>query len=136
MDDRQPLGEATQCDSSRLFQLAGQPAKSIKFAPLQLVLVPTGLSVELTKTDQIVGRHSTADVRLPLGDVSRRHCRFVFAAGLWKVIDLDSMNGVYVNDERVKEVVLKHGDRIRIGSFIFEARLAAAKTLPGLRKAS
>jgi pSer/pThr/pTyr-binding forkhead associated (FHA) protein len=73
----------------------------------------------------ILGRHSRADVRLPLPDVSRRHCRFVWADGAWQVIDLQSLNGVYVNDQRVTQATLHAGDTVRIGGFSFVVAPAA-----------
>jgi pSer/pThr/pTyr-binding forkhead associated (FHA) protein len=94
------------------------------FVPLRLILQPTGMVVELTRADVIVGRHSEADVRLPLPDVSRRHCRFVFGNGNWVVMDLNSLNGIYVNDELVGQATLKQGDRLRIGGFLFAVDLA------------
>lgn len=106
------------------------------FVPMQLVLLPSGMSIELTKPDLLMGRHTAADIRLPLADVSRKHCRFVFAGMSWKVIDLDSLNGVYVNDQLVKEAVLCHGDRLRIGSFVFEVRLPESLRRNHLRRAS
>jgi hypothetical protein len=98
-------------------------AASPAFVPLRLVLYPGGCTIELNRPDMVVGRHSTADVRLHLPDVSRRHCRFAFTDGVWEVFDLHSMNGVYVNDERVEQAVIHHRDLIRVGSYIFEADL-------------
>jgi pSer/pThr/pTyr-binding forkhead associated (FHA) protein len=97
------------------------------FVPLWLVLESGGLSVQLTEPDMVIGRHSTADVRLPLPDVSRRHCRFLFGQGSWKVIDLESLNGVYVNGEPVKESIVHDGDAVGIGGFHFRVKLAAAR---------
>jgi len=124
MDDQRPLG-----GSARFATAKSQPTVKpnaelpLTFTPLTLMLVPTGMTVELTKADQMLGRHSSADVRLPLPDVSRRHCRFVYSEGCWQVIDLDSLNGVFVNNQRVRQTVIHNGDRIRIGSFVFEASL-------------
>jgi pSer/pThr/pTyr-binding forkhead associated (FHA) protein len=118
------------------------------FFPLRLLLQPGGLSVELARPDMIVGRHRGADVRLSLPDISRRHCRFVFSDGAWRVCDLNSLNGVYVNSERLDEAVLEHGDRVRIGSLTFgvdlghvadavaEPQIAATLQRDDLRKAS
>ena len=69
--------------------------------PLRLVLQPGGAVIEVSRPEVLVGRHSEVDVRLPLPDVSRRHCRFVYADGIWRVFDLRSLNGVYVNGERI-----------------------------------
>jgi predicted component of type VI protein secretion system len=95
------------------------------FAPLRLVLQAGALAIELTDPDMVLGRHSEADIRLPLPDVSRRHCRFVYTGGHWQVIDLDSLNGVWVNDQPVKRSPLYAGDRLRIGEFLFAVELPA-----------
>jgi pSer/pThr/pTyr-binding forkhead associated (FHA) protein len=89
------------------------------FVPLRLVLQPGGLSVELTRPDVLLGRHSEADVRLALPDVSRRHCRFVFQDGQWRVSDLNSLNGLFVNGEQMQETNLYDGDELRLGGFTF-----------------
>jgi pSer/pThr/pTyr-binding forkhead associated (FHA) protein len=94
--------------------------------PLRLVLQPGGAVIEVTRPEVLVGRHSAADVRLPLPDVSRRHCRLHWAEGCWQVIDLDSLNGVYVNDEPVLQAPLHPGDLLRVGGFTFAVELAAA----------
>jgi pSer/pThr/pTyr-binding forkhead associated (FHA) protein len=90
-----------------------------------LVLEPGGPSVEFNRPEMLVGRHSVADLRLRLPDVSRRHCRFVFSEGHWQVFDLNSLNGVFVNGERVHQAILDNGDVIRIGSYTFMAELRA-----------
>ncbi len=89
------------------------------FVPLRLHMEPGNMCVELAQPEVLLGRHSTADVRVPLPDVSRRHCRFRFSDGNWEVVDLDSLNGVYVNDERLRESVLQRGDTIRIAGMTF-----------------
>ena len=90
------------------------------FYPMRLVMRPGGLALVLAKPELLLGRHSAADVRLPLPDVSRRHCRFVFVHGGWRVVDLDSLNGVWLNGERVAHADLHAGDSLRIGGFTFE----------------
>src|SRR5437763_1748856 len=80
--------------------------------PLRLVLLPTGLALELTQPDMVIGRHSSCDIRLPLADVSRRHARLLFQAGRWWVQDRESLNGVYVNEERVEFRALEPADRL------------------------
>ena len=115
--------------------------KPPEFIPLRLILMPTGLHIDLVQTDQVVGRHSQADVRIPLADVSRRHCRFAFQEGRWQVNDLNSTNGTFVNEQQVQEANLKDGDRIRIGSFTFEVHYLPVGTpvgrpveVPGIRQ--
>lgn len=96
------------------------------FVPLRLVLQPSGASIELTQPDMLLGRHSQADIRLPLPDVSRRHCRFFFGEGVWQVLDLNSLNGVFLNGEPVRQATVRQGDLLRIGGFTFAVDLLAA----------
>ncbi len=93
---------------------SGTPAG---FFPLRLVLTPGGHTLELDRPSVLLGRHTDADVRLPTPDVSRRHCRFLFTAGVWEVYDLDSLNGLFVNGERVRQTSLQSGDLVAVGSF-------------------
>src|SRR5262245_33051778 len=92
---------------------------------LHLLACHTGESIDLPGPSVLVGRHSDADLRLPFGDVSRRHCRFVHQNGSWRIIDLASMNGTYVNESRVNEADVRPGDHIRVANFVFELRKAA-----------
>ncbi len=103
------------------------------FVPLRLHMEPGGMCVELAQPDVLLGRHTSADMRIPLPDVSRRHCRFLFSDGLWEVVDLDSLNGVYVNHERLRESVLQRGDNIRIAGLTFLVDLPAHQGKPGKR---
>jgi pSer/pThr/pTyr-binding forkhead associated (FHA) protein len=93
------------------------------FIPLRLALGVGGMSVTLTRPDMLLGRHSDADIKLPLPDVSRRHCRFIWTEGEWRVHDLQSTNGVFVNEDRVTVSNLCHDDQIRIGSYVFTVQL-------------
>jgi pSer/pThr/pTyr-binding forkhead associated (FHA) protein len=97
-----------------------------EFTPLRLTLQPGGLYLDLNKAEVVLGRHSQADVRLPLPDVSRRHCRLFWADGVWRVCDLHSLNGTLVNGQRVEETSLHPGDTLRIGGFTFAISWAAA----------
>lgn len=106
------------------------------FVPLRLILQPSGAAVEFTQPDILLGRHSQADVRLPLPDVSRRHCRFFFGQGVWQVLDLNSLNGVFVNGEPVRQATLRQGDLIRIGGFIFAVDVNGADTQAAESEAS
>lgn len=93
------------------------------FVLLRLILQPNGLILELDRPDITLGRHSEADLRLPLPDVSRRHCRFTWADGQWQVRDLSSLNGIYVNGLQVRQASLAQNDLVRIGGFTFAVDL-------------
>jgi pSer/pThr/pTyr-binding forkhead associated (FHA) protein len=78
----------------------------------------------------VIGRHTGADVRLPLPDVSRRHCRCLFIDGTWHILDLNSLNGVWVNERPVQQAVLRQGDNVHIGGFTFTVDLSARQIDP------
>lgn len=64
-----------------------------------------------------VGRDSRADILLDDSTVSRSHAVFIRANGVFTVVDSGSLNGTYVNRQRVERTQLKNGDEIMIGKF-------------------
>ena len=62
-----------------------------------------------------IGRSLAADVRFDDATVSRRHALVVSQAEGVRVLDDRSLNGVYVNGERVEWAGLTDGDEITIG---------------------
>jgi pSer/pThr/pTyr-binding forkhead associated (FHA) protein len=64
----------------------------------------------------VVGRSRSCDLRLGGTDASRRHAEITGGSQGFKVFDLGSTNGTYVNGERIQEYSLQPGDRIEIGS--------------------
>ncbi len=71
----------------------------------------------------ILGRDPTSQIYLEDQSASRRHARIDFAGGHFKIVDLKSSNGTFVNSEKIQETVLSDGDVITIGQtkFVFEA---------------
>lgn len=63
------------------------------------------------------GRHPESDIFLDDITVSRRHVEFRRDAGAYRVHDVGSLNGTYVNRDRIDEVLLQNGDEVRIGKF-------------------
>jgi pSer/pThr/pTyr-binding forkhead associated (FHA) protein len=64
-----------------------------------------------------VGRSLAADVRFDDPTVSRRHALIVRQADGVRVLDDRSLNGVFVNGERVEWRVLHDGDEIVVGRY-------------------
>lgn len=65
-----------------------------------------------------LGRSPDSDVFLDDVSVSRDHATIVAEPpGRYVVTDRGSLNGTYVNDERLDEAVLRHGDVLQIGMF-------------------
>ncbi|HRB99234.1 MAG TPA: FHA domain-containing protein [Dermatophilaceae bacterium] len=63
------------------------------------------------------GRHPDSDIFLDDVTVSRRHAVFVREDGSYRVRDVGSLNGTYVNRSLVDEAVLRAGDEVQIGKF-------------------
>ncbi|MFF4955422.1 FHA domain-containing protein [Streptomyces chattanoogensis] len=64
------------------------------------------------------GRHPQGDIFLDDVTVSRRHVEFRRGAdGRFTVADVGSLNGTYVNRERIDSVALSNGDEVQIGKF-------------------
>ena len=63
------------------------------------------------------GRHPESDIFLDDITVSRRHAELQRRDGRFFVVDKGSLNGTYVNRERVDETELASGDELQIGKF-------------------
>ncbi|PYS50450.1 MAG: sigma-54-dependent Fis family transcriptional regulator [Acidobacteria bacterium] len=78
-----------------------------------------GTVFELTGDEVSIGRDVTNLLTINDRSVSRQHCIIKQENGQFKITDLDSHNGTFVNDTPAKEQVLEHGDRIRVGDSLF-----------------
>jgi len=64
-----------------------------------------------------LGRVPDCDIQLDDFTVSRQHAVVVRQGSAWLIRDLGSLNGTYVNGERVEEAALTQGDDVQIGRF-------------------
>jgi pSer/pThr/pTyr-binding forkhead associated (FHA) protein len=71
------------------------------------------LDAEVTRA----GRHPDSDIFLDDITVSRRHAEIIRRADGFHVLDVGSLNGTYVNRDRVEETKLSNGDELQIGKF-------------------
>lgn len=85
-----------------------------------------GTKFALTSDLVTVGRHPQSDIFLNDITVSRRHAELRRSKGAYSVADLGSLNGTYVNRERVDTSPLVSGDELQVGKFrlLFLARTA------------
>jgi pSer/pThr/pTyr-binding forkhead associated (FHA) protein len=73
-----------------------------------------------------VGRHPASDIFLDDVTASRRHAEFRRENGQFRVVDVGSLNGTFVNNQPVQSSSLANGDEIQIGKF----RLVFLVTMP------
>ena len=72
----------------------------------------------LLDTDRVTaGRHPRSDIFLDDVTVSRKHCEFLRCEAGYTVRDAGSLNGTYVDRERVDSHVLSAGDEVQLGYF-------------------
>lgn len=89
------------------------------------LLLVSGRRMVLPPGGGVVGRSRDCDVVLDDAGVSRRHAEIRPSAEGWSIADLNSTNGVRVNDEQIAGAhELRSGDRIELGStkIVFEQR--------------
>ncbi len=63
------------------------------------------------------GRHPESDIFLDDITVSRRHAEILRGVESYSVRDAGSLNGTYLNRERIDEALLSNGDELQIGKF-------------------
>jgi diguanylate cyclase (GGDEF)-like protein len=88
----------------------------IKIHPLE---VDAGV-VRISANEFTIGRDEANHLPLRDDSVSRCHAKIVLGESAYYVTDLDSTNGVYVNEEPVQHCELRAGDRLRLGNQIFK----------------
>lgn len=64
-----------------------------------------------------IGRHPESDIFLDDVTVSRRHAEVTRAEGRFSVVDAGSLNGTYLNRERIEQAEMHSGDELQIGKF-------------------
>jgi pSer/pThr/pTyr-binding forkhead associated (FHA) protein len=74
-----------------------------------------GHSFSITKARAVIGRKGS-DVALNDPEVSRHHCLLEIRDGFVNLKDLDSTNGTFFEEERVRAAVLRDGTEFRVGS--------------------
>ena len=77
----------------------------------------TGARFLLDSDEVSSGRHPESDIFLDDVTVSRTHATFRRHDDEFLVRDVGSLNGTYVNRERIEEATLKTGDEVQIGKF-------------------
>jgi FHA domain len=93
-----------------------------RFPAISLTRIENGIpqSVRFTSPRVTIGRDPAAEFFLEEKTISARHARLYFENTQWWAEDLDSMNGTFLNQERVVEpVALAAGDQLQCGQVVF-----------------
>jgi DNA-binding winged helix-turn-helix (wHTH) protein len=93
----------------------------------------------LKKGENVIGRDDDCSVVVDFTGVSRHHARITVEDGRFVLEDLDSKNGTWINENRVREPIdLRDGDCIRLGgvSVTFRSNVRASTTVSATTRAS
>ncbi len=110
-----PLQDAPGAADDTVVQLdqlpAGVPSLVVRSGP------QAGATFALRGSLTRLGRHPDSEIILDDITVSRRHADISRSGDQYVVRDAGSLNGTYVNAERVDEAVLHQGDELQVGKF-------------------
>ena len=76
-------------------------------------------SFQLDGEQFTVGRTEDCEIHVRDSEMSRRHARLERDGAAWRVVDLGSTNGVFVNGALVQSAPLEDGDVLRVGTTLF-----------------
>ncbi|MEI8240075.1 MAG: FHA domain-containing protein [Actinomycetota bacterium] len=76
-----------------------------------------GAALSLAASLTRLGRHPDSEISLDDITVSRRHAEVERTPQGYVVRDAGSLNGTYVNQQRIDEVLLQQGDEVQVGKF-------------------
>jgi hypothetical protein len=88
----------------------------------ELVAKSHGKTYQLTKRRLLVGREPSCDIVLNASSVSHHHCVMYLHEGWWYVKDLQSKNGLKVNQKPVTQHLLPPGAMLSVGTVNLEAK--------------
>lgn len=92
--------------------------------------IRTGTVFFLDGEAATIGRSSECDIVIPDGWISGRHALLEVRGDRVWILDLESRNGTFVNDRRVREAPLRPGDRVGLGQTLAEVRPGARAGIP------
>ena len=71
--------------------------------------------LELGENEVVIGRIPECDIQLMVENVSRKHARIIYFNEEYKIEDMGSTNGIYVNGIKVEKCSLRDQDLLEIG---------------------
>jgi serine phosphatase RsbU (regulator of sigma subunit)/pSer/pThr/pTyr-binding forkhead associated (FHA) protein len=90
-----------------------------------------GKLIALDKDKIVLGRNPDCDVVIPVTSVSREHAQILRNAGRFFILDLQSRNGTFVNNQQISgRTALQNNDRIRICDFVAAFQETSLPPLP------
>jgi len=113
-------GESPEGESERTSQW-----KAGFVLPPQMVVrgLEAGVTLQFWDSRITFGRWKATEVALIGEKISRIHAALIREESAYVLVDLESTNGTFVNEQRITRCVLQSGDRVRMGSYQALVRL-------------
>ena len=122
-EEREFQNDRDNFDVSQSAIDAAESAAAHSIGSTDLLNLTTGRSYELSRTTMILGRGDTCDIVVSDANASRNHAQLSQdPTGRWKLTDLASTNGTFLNDRQIERALLRDGDHLTIGMTVFEFR--------------
>jgi pSer/pThr/pTyr-binding forkhead associated (FHA) protein len=109
--------EATLVKDHSVIDGLGRPATLPRLAQVRGPGAPR--EFPLSGAEAVIGRSSQVNICIDSELLSRRHAEVRKRASEYRLTDLDSSNGVFLNGVRVHSAALHGGDTIQIGDCVF-----------------
>lgn len=101
-----------EAEMTRLFNLG--PAQTPRLVGMAGEY--SGRIFELGEGKFVIGREAGCAIRLDNDGISVKHAQIIHEGDTWKLVNLLSSNGTFVNSERIQTAYLNSGDELRFGS--------------------
>lgn len=117
-DRENGISETRKINREELVKLAIDKASHPDEVPFVEVIEgpDKGEIYALTIGEVFLGRSSDCHIKLSDPSISATHAKFVYRKGGYQIIDLDSRNGIFIEDLQVRAHPLSSGEIIKIGS--------------------
>lgn len=126
---------ARSAGAPRLASASNEEASSLrlpagKSIALSIIAGPArGLVYSVTKPRVVLGR-ADADIVINDKEISRWHCSIEIKDDVIRLRDLESTNGTFLSDERVRAAELKHLSEFRIGTSVVLVSVTSKLAVP------
>ncbi len=106
-------------DKTVIYTGASSPSAKLVCLDIMLDESLRDLDIRLGVQDETIGRSDNNSIPIKYNKISRNHARITFENNKWVIEDLESANGVYINEQLIDKSAMGQGDIVVIGQIPF-----------------